>query len=134
MGDRFADQCIIERRCPVVVTSVQTMSRPRRMERWHPEDFALVIVDEGHHASAATYGAIIQYYRQNAACKIAGFTATPDRADEEALGKVFQSVAYDYKIITAIDDGWLVPIEQQFIRVEGLDLSTVRTTGGDLNQ
>ena len=133
MGDRFADQCIIERRCPVLVTSVQTMSRPRRMERFHPEEFVLVIIDEAHHVGdgSGTYGSVIRYYRNS---KVLGVSATPDRLDEVALGKAFQTVAYDYKIIQAIDDGWLVPIEQQFIQVEGLDLSTVRTTGGDLNQ
>ena len=134
MGDQYADQRIFQDRCPVVVTSVQTMSRPRRMERFHHDDFRLVICDEGHHCAAETYRAVIQYYRKNPSCKILGVTATPDRADEEALGKVFQTVAYDYKITQAIDDGWLVPIEQQFIQVDGLDLSTVKTTGGDLNQ
>jgi superfamily II DNA or RNA helicase len=62
-----------------------------------------------------------------------GVTATPDRADEEALGQVFQSVACDYEILDAINDGWLVPVEQQLVNIEGLDFSSVRTTAGDLN-
>ena len=48
-----------------------------------------------------------------------GGTATPDRADEEELGQVFQSVAFDYEVLDAIHDGWLVPIEQQMVHVEG---------------
>jgi superfamily II DNA or RNA helicase len=134
MGDARADQCGFYQRAPVLVTSVQTMSRPRRMERFHPEDFGLLIIDEAHHATASTYQAVINYYRQNPALKVLGVTATPDRADETALGQVFKTVAYEYQIVQAIDDGWLVPIEQQFVQVEGLDLSEIKTTAGDLNQ
>jgi superfamily II DNA or RNA helicase len=76
---------------------------------------------------------VIDYYRTNPALKILGVTATPDRADEEALGQVFQSVAFDYEVLDAIHDGWLVPIEQQMVHVDGLDYSSIRTTAGDLN-
>lgn len=133
-GDLYADQCAIYRRAPVLVTSVQTMSRPRRMERFHPEEFTLLIVDEAHHATAPTYQAVFEYFRQNPSLKIFGVTATPDRADEAALGRVFEEVACEYSMLDAIDDGWLVPVEQQFVSIEGLDLSQCRTTAGDLNQ
>jgi superfamily II DNA or RNA helicase len=76
---------------------------------------------------------VIDYYRTNPALKVLGVTATPDRADEEALGQVFQSVAFDYEVLDAIHEGWLVPIEQQMVHVEGLDYSSIRTTAGDLN-
>jgi superfamily II DNA or RNA helicase len=117
----------------VVITSVQTMCRERRHSRFNPEDFGLVIIDEAHHAVANTYGKVLGYFGQNPNIKILGVTATPDRADEEALGKVFESVAYDYQIPNAVQDGWLVPIDQQFVYVEGLDLSLCKTTAGDLN-
>jgi superfamily II DNA or RNA helicase len=133
MGDDFADQCNLYSRSHVVVTSVQTMSRERRMSRFNPDDFGLLVIDEAHHATASTYRKVIDYFRQNESLRVLGVTATPDRTDEEALGKVFDSVAYEYEITKAIDDGWLVPIEQRFVYVEGLDFSDVRTTAGDLN-
>jgi len=129
MGDYRADQCSLHQRAPVVVTSVQTMSRPNRMSRFHPEDFCLLVIDEAHHATAATYKSVIEHFRRNAHLKVLGVTATPDRADEAALGVVFNSVACQYEIVQAIEDGWLVPIEQQFIQVEGLDLSELKTRG-----
>lgn len=82
---------------------------------------------------APSFRKVLDYYRQNPSLKILGVTATPDRADEEALGQVFQSVAFDYEILDAINDGWLVPVEQQMVNIEGLDFSQVRTTAGDLN-
>lgn len=122
----------------VIVTSVQTMNSKmgerRRMNRFNPMDFDLVIIDEAHHAVAQTYQRLIDWFCTNPACRIVGYTATPDRADELALGKVFQSVAFDYELPDAIKDGWLVPIRQQFVECTGLDLSNVSTTAGDLNQ
>ena len=121
----------------VVVSTIQTQCSGGdgggRMTKFDPSQFGLLIIDEAHHATSPTYRRVIDYYRTNPALKVLGVTATPDRADEQALGQVFQSVAYDYEVLDAIHDGWLVPIEQQMVHVEGLDYSSIRTTAGDLN-
>ena len=123
---------------PYVISTVQTQCSGGdgggRMTKFLPRDFGLVVVDEAHHATAGTYRRVIDYYRQNPDCKILGVTATPDRADEEALGKVFDAVAYDYQILDAIRQGWLVPVHQQMVTVESMDFSNIKTTAGDLNQ
>jgi superfamily II DNA or RNA helicase len=122
---------------PVVVSTIQTQCAGGdgggRMGKFNPMQFGVLIIDEAHHACAGSYRKVIEYYRSNPNLKVLGVTATPDRADEEALGQVFESVAFDYEILDAINDGWLVPIEQQMVNVEGLDFSSVRTTAGDLN-
>ncbi|HOC57305.1 MAG TPA: DEAD/DEAH box helicase [Verrucomicrobiota bacterium] len=121
----------------VVVSTIQTQCSGGdgggRMAKFDPSQFGLLIIDEAHHATSPSYRRVIDYYRTNPALKVLGVTATPDRADEEALGQVFQPVAFDYEVLDAIHDGWLVPIEQQMVHVEGLDYSDVRTTAGDLN-
>jgi superfamily II DNA or RNA helicase len=121
----------------VVVSTIQTQCSGGdgggRMAKFDPSQFGLLIIDEAHHATSPSYRRVIDYYRSNQALKVLGVTATPDRADEEALGQVFQSVAFDYEVLDAIHDGWLVPIEQQMVHVEGLDYSSIRTTAGDLN-
>ncbi|HEY9173796.1 MAG TPA: DEAD/DEAH box helicase [Verrucomicrobiae bacterium] len=121
----------------VVVSTIQTQCSGGdgggRMSKFDPQRFGVLIIDEAHHATSPTYRRVIDYYRTNPALKVLGVTATPDRADEEALGQVFQSVAFDYEVLDAIHDGWLVPIEQQMVHVEGLDYSSIRTTAGDLN-
>lgn len=123
---------------PVVVSTVQTHCAggdgAGRMSKFDPQDFGLVVIDEAHHATSSTYRRCIDWYRQNPACKVLGVTATPDRADEAALGQVFESVAYEYGVLEAIQNGWLVPIEQQMVTVGSLDFSGIRTTAGDLNQ
>ncbi len=120
----------------VVIATVQTLNSGAgegRMSSFDPDDFSLVVCDEAHHITAKTYLNVMEYFKQNKDCKILGVTATPDRADEEALGRVFDSVAYNYEIVDAINDGYLVPVVTNTVHVEGLDFSSIRTTAGDLN-
>lgn len=104
-----------------------------RMEKFNPSDFGLLIVDEGHHATAKSYRTVLAWYRQNPLLKVLLVTATPKRADGIGLHNVCDSVAYEMDLRTAIEDGWLCPIRQRFVQVDHLDLSQVRTKrGGDL--
>jgi len=114
------DEGVASRQAQVIVSTIQTQVSGRdkkRMEKFLPEDFSLVIVDECHHATSKSYRAAIDHYRTNPRLKVLGVTATPDRTDEEALGQIYETVAYDYEIIEAIQDGWLVPVQQQIIQV-----------------
>lgn len=136
MAGQYSDEsgdAIFGDKTPIVMGTVQTLSSEKRRERFFPKDFCMLWIDEAHHAPAATYVDLIEYYSANTDCVILGVTATPDRADEIAMGKVFETVAFDYEILDAINDGWLVPPHQQFVAVSGLDYSQVRTTAGDLN-
>lgn len=141
--------------CDVVAASVQTLNarfrcfgcdginsvdcdvcagsgRLKRMTRFDPRDFGLIITDEGHHATAESYMDVYTWFGSNKDNKRLFVTATPGRADGQGLHNVCESVAYEMDLGTAIDEGWLCPIRQQFIEVEGLDLSRVSTRKGDL--
>lgn len=113
----------------VVCATVQSMSR--RLDRYSPEAFDLIVVDEAHHIVAGTYAKIIDHF---AGAKVLGVTATPDRGDKKALRKAIESVAYVFDIREAISDGWLVPIKQRVVDVENLDLSEIRTVAGDFHR
>ncbi len=123
---------------PVVVSTIQTQTAGGdgggRMTKFNPMDFGVLVIDEGHHAVSASYRRCIKWYVDgNPDLKILGVTATPDRQDEEALGQVFGDVAFDYETLNAIDDGWLVPVEQHPVHIEGIDLSNCGTVAGDFN-
>jgi superfamily II DNA or RNA helicase len=137
MGEFRADLHGLTGAPPVIVSTIQTHCSGGdgggRMTKFDPMAFGALVIDEAHHATASTYRRVIEWYRRNPDLKVLGVTATPDRADEEALGQVYESVAFDFEILDAIEGGWLVPIEQQMVQVEGLDFSGVRTTAGDLN-
>jgi superfamily II DNA or RNA helicase len=135
MGEHVASASLWNQ-TPVIVSTVQTQiagASEGRMTRFDPFSFNLVVIDEAHHATSASFRRVVDYYKQNPELRILGVTATPDRADEEALGQVFDSVAFEYEILDAINDGFLVPVEQQMVEIEGLDFSHIRTTAGDLN-
>lgn len=135
MAERYAD---IVGRTKVIVSSVQTQIAGRdgkgRMSRFDPMAFGLLLVDEAHRAVSKSYRAVIAYYMQgNPNLRLVGFTATPDRGDQQALGKVFETVAYRFPVYDASEQGWLTPIKQRTVRITGLDYSKCRTTAGDLN-
>lgn len=115
----------------VVAGSVQSLCQDRRLAEFDADTFDAVIVDEAHHAPAATYRKILDYF---GGAKVLGVTATPDRADGLALRNVFESVAHAFELRDAIAAGYLAPIRQKSVFVEDLDLSQVRTVAGDLHQ
>jgi superfamily II DNA or RNA helicase len=104
----------------------------RRFLKFDPAQVSLVVIDEAHHAPADTYRMVAEYFGPEV--KILGATATPDRFDEKALKQVFDIAAFEYDLPTAINDGWLVNIQQQYVRVKELDLSQVRSKVRDLNE
>lgn len=66
--------------------------------------------------------------------KVVGLTATPDRGDGVAMGRLFESTAHVYGIRDGIRDGFLCRVKQKAVEIEGFDLREVRTTAGDLNE
>lgn len=134
MADQWTGDGTMYGGAPIVVATVQTLASAKRMARFEPGEFATLVVDEAHHGTADSYRNVLDYFKRNERLKIVGVTATPDRTDEEALGQIFQSVAFDYEIIDAVMDGWLVKPLCRTVKLAGLDLSSVRTVAGELNQ
>lgn len=107
----------------VVVATVQTM-RGRRLERWDPDTFDTIIVDEGHHATSASYRAVLDRFSQ---AKILLVTATPDRDDGVGIGNVCNHLAFEYNLRDGIADGFLAPLKILGLDLP-IDLSKVRIT------
>jgi superfamily II DNA or RNA helicase len=107
----------------VIVASVQTIRNKKRMRRFSETAFDLIIADEAHKSMTDGWDRIFEYF---SGAKILGLTATPDRADRKSLRTRYEDVPFELEIREAIDDGWLVPINQKFITVEGLDYSEIR--------
>lgn len=122
-------------KAPVILTSRQTQMAGRngyrRMMRFNPAEFSLLVVDEAHHAAATSYREILAYYRKNPDLKVLGVTATPNRADEQALGQIFETVAYEIPLLGCIDDGWLVDVKRAAPVIQDYDLSECKTSKGD---
>lgn len=124
-----AEDTSVESWLRVVVGSVQTLMRQKRLDQFEPDHFGTIIVDEAHHAVSDSYQRVLNYFDE---AKVLGVTATPDRGDMRSLGTFFDSLAYEYLLPQAIKDGYLSPIKAQTIPLK-LDLTAVRQTQGDYN-
>ena len=95
----------------VVIGSVQTLGRKNseRLQRFDPQDFDLIIIDEVHHAVADSYKRILEYFgclkkKQTNPNNISvvGFTATPGRLDNKGMEELFDKVSFKMNILDGI--------------------------------
>ncbi len=113
----------------VVVGSVQTLQREKRLNQFPPEYFDTIIIDEAHHAISDGYQRVLKHFED---ANVLGVTATPDRGDMRNLGSYFESLAYEYSLPEAIKSGYLSPIKALTIPLK-LDLSNVKQQAGDFS-
>lgn len=109
------------------VVSASVQSLVRRLERFSPHDFGLIVCDEAHHAAASTYRKIFGYFQPS---KLIGFTATPNRGDKVRLSDVFQKIVFQRDLRWGIQNGYLCGILCKRVDI-GYDLRSVHTRNGD---
>lgn len=112
----------------VVSASVQSLKN--RLDKFSPEEFDILITDEAHHATADTYMKIYDYFKPRLHL---GFTATPNRADNVGLKKVYDEIIYNKDLKSGIKDGWLSDIECYTVEM-GYDLDKVKKSMGDFSE
>lgn len=116
----------------VQVGMVQTLANRIKLDKHGRFRFDLVIVDEAHHATKnSTWGAVLAH---NDGAKILGVSATPCRLDGKGLGVhadgFFDSIIVGPSVSELIGRGRLAePVV--YAPAQGLDLSGVKTRGGD---
>lgn len=111
----------------IVVGSVQSMMREKRLGQFPADYFQTIIIDEAHHCISDSYQKILNHFSQ---AKVLGVTATPDRGDMRNLGSYFESLAYEYTLPKAIKEGYLSPIKALTIPLK-IDMSGVGVQAGD---
>lgn len=122
-----AEQSCIGSWYRIVVGSVQTLMREKRLKQFSSDYFQKIIIDEAHHCISDSYQNVLNYFNK---AKVLGVTATPDRGDMINLGQVFESLAYEYTLPKAIKEGYLSPIKALTIPLK-LDLTGVSMQSGD---
>lgn len=115
----------------IIIGSVPTCSRPKRLEQLKEQNFEILIIDEAHHAAADTYQRIIEELGfKNQGKLLIGVTATPERNDDKGLLDVFEKIVFSRSISTMIDAGYLVPVHGRKI-LTTCSLKNVKTYNGD---
>ena len=111
----------------IVVGSVQTLMREKRLNQFSQDYFDTIIIDEAHHCLSSSYQRVLGHFSE---ARVLGVTATPDRGDMRNLGQYFESLAYEYTLPKAIKSGYLVPIKALTVPLK-MDLSSVGVQSGD---
>ena len=89
----------------IVLATVQSLSR--RLDRLHPERFDYVVIDEFHHAAAASYRRVVNHLSP---AFLLGLTATPDRADgADLLSLCEDNLVFECDLTQGIERGLLSP-------------------------
>lgn len=117
MGD------IKEKEADVVCASIQSLSG--NLEQFNKDDFKYIIIDEAHHASANSYGKILEYFEAEFTL---GLTATPERADGEDILNIFKNVAHKMDLETSVKNNYAAEIRCIRIKTD-IDISDVRING-----
>lgn len=122
-----AEQTCIGSWFRIVVGSVQSMMREKRLNQFPNNYFNTIIIDEAHHCISESYQKVLRHFPD---AEVLGVTATPDRGDMQNLGTVFESLAYEYTLPRAIKEGYLAPIKAVTIPLK-IDMSAVGVQAGD---
>lgn len=104
-----------------VFASIQSISAAN-LDRLKPDHYDVVIVDEFHHAAAASYQRLLDHVKPQ---QMLALTATPERADGQSLLHLFGGeITAEFRLWDAIEQKSLVPFEYYGIH-DGSDLTDV---------
>ncbi len=119
----------------IVIGSVQSCCRSKRLKQLREKDFDILMIDEAHHAAASTYQKIINAlgFQSKDIQKnklLIGFTATPKRSDKKELGNTFDKITFSKSIEELIKEGYLSPVIGRKI-LTSFVLKGIKTHMGD---
>lgn len=110
--------------------TVQTLSRPGVLDRFAPEHFDFVVVDEAHRATAAGHRRVMEYFRPKF---MLGMTATPERLDGDNVFELFNyNVAYEIRLNQALEADMLSPFHYYGVTDVTFDDGTTTSDESDI--
>ncbi len=90
-----------------IFSTVQTISKKENLEKFAPDHFDYIVVDETHKAGADSYQKVIDYFHPKF---MLGMTASPERTDGYDIYKLFDNnIAYEIRLKKAMEEDLLCP-------------------------
>jgi len=112
----------------LLFASVQTLGQAQHLERFAPDHFDYVVIDEFHHAAARTYRRLLQHLRPRF---LLGLTATPERTDQsDILSLCDDNLVYSRYLFDGIGLGLLCPFHYFGIYDETVDYPEIPWRNG----
>jgi len=93
--------------CDFIFATMQMMGKDDVREKFSPDEFDVVVIDEVHHAGASSYQRIIDYFKPKL---YLGMTASPERTDGFDIYDLFDhNIACEIRLQQALEDKLLCP-------------------------
>ncbi|MFC5630760.1 MULTISPECIES: DUF3427 domain-containing protein [Streptococcus] len=90
-----------------IFATIQTLSRDEHLQRFAPDFFNYILIDEVHKAGAESYKKVMNYFTPDF---LLGMTATPERTDGQNIYELFDyNIAYEIRLQDAMDADLLCP-------------------------
>ncbi|KAK2758382.1 hypothetical protein FQN54_004232 [Arachnomyces sp. PD_36] len=121
----------------ITIASVRSLVSKDRIEKFDPQKFKLVLVDEAHHIVAPSYLKVLEYFGLEKASPhspaLVGVSATFSRFDGLKLGAAIDHIVYHKDYIDMIGEKWLADAVFTTVKLHA-DLSGVADgPNGDFN-
>lgn len=95
----------------ITIASIKSLVSKDRIEKFHPNRFKLVLVDEAHHIVAPSYREVLGYFGLSESSEdspvLVGVSATFSRFDGLKLGAAIDHIVYHKDYVDMIDEKWL---------------------------
>ena len=111
-------------------STMQMMSKEDVLEKFRPEEFDFVCIDETHRAGVESYQRILEYFKPQF---LLGMTASPERTDNFDIFDLYDyNIAYEIQLQQALEENLLCPfhyfgITDLEIDGETFDDSTIKS-------
>ncbi len=117
--------------CDYLFASVQTLGKSKNLEKFTPNHFDYIVIDEFHHASTPTYKNLLGYFKPQF---MLGLTATPERSDQaDILSLCDNNLVFERNLVHGIDEKILVPFEYHGIYDEFVNYEEIPWRNGKFN-
>ena len=88
-------------------STMQMMSKEDVLEKFRPEEFDFICIDETHRAGAESYQRILEYFKPQF---LLGMTASPERTDNFDIFDLYDyNIAYEIRLQQALEENLLCP-------------------------
>ncbi len=115
----------------LLFASVQTLGREAHLSQFSVHHFDYLVVDEFHHAAAATYRDLLHYFMPRF---LLGLTATPERTDQsDILSFCDDNLVYSCNLFSGIDQALLCPFTYHGIFDEQVDYQEIPWRNGQFD-
>lgn len=114
-----------------IFSTMQTMAKDEIMQKFSPDHFDTIVVDEVHRAGANSYQKIMSYFKPNF---YLGMTTSPERMDGFDIFALFDhNIAYEIRLQQALEQNLLCPFHYYGITDLIIDGETINEKE-DFNQ